>query len=32
VGGLTVVASGLYLLNRERKVGTPVGAGGGTPE
>jgi drug/metabolite transporter (DMT)-like permease len=32
VGGLTVVASGLYLLNRERKVGTPVGAAGGTPE
>ncbi len=32
VGGLTVVASGLYLLNRERKVGAPVSAGGGIPE
>lgn len=32
VGGLIVVASGLYLLNRERKVGTAVTAGGVTPE
>jgi drug/metabolite transporter (DMT)-like permease len=32
VGGLTVVASGLYLLNRERKVGAPVSAGDGVPE
>lgn len=31
VGGLIVVASGLYLLNRERKVGTAV-TGGGIPE
>ena len=28
VGGLIVVASGLYLLNRERKVGTAVTGGG----
>ena len=28
VGGLIVVSSGLYLLNRERKVGTAVTATG----
>lgn len=32
VGGLIVVASGLYLLNRERKTGTAVTGGGVIPE
>ncbi len=32
IGGLIVVGSGLYLLNRERKVGTAVIAGGETRE
>ena len=32
VGGLIVVASGLYLLNRERKTGTAVTGGGVVPK